>query len=117
MKVVFSSLFLVLFLSSGAAMAADPQSFDILLTGKTAAGPHPNDEKATRKLIAGLIENLKVENYYLRAKPERGGFRVCLDPVADGGYRFIVGELSSISPRESVWKIDLIESCEKPEAR
>jgi hypothetical protein len=105
------SLVAILLLTSFNVFAADPRSFDLLLTGKTAAGPHPNEEAAVRRLVARTVENLKVKKYLLRTTPTNGGFQVCLEPVADGGYEFIVGELSAIAVRESIWEITLVDRC------
>ncbi len=105
------SVVLIAFFFSFHTYAAEPRSFDLLLTGKTAAGPHPNEEAAIRKLVAGAVENLKVKKYLLRPKLPYGGFRVCLEPVEEGGYDYIAGELSVIGIRESVWDIQLVRRC------
>lgn len=93
------------------ATAPDPQSFDMLLTGRTAAGPDENDEIFIRKMIGDFVEQLKVGKYVMRAKPENGGLRVCIEPVADGGYNYIVDFLNRISVRGSVWDVTLVEYC------
>ncbi len=102
---------LILTFFSVQAFAADPQCFEITLTGKTEAGPHPNEEAAVRKIIAGAVENLKVSRYILRAKPANGGFRACIEPIKEGGYEYVVGELSAIAIRESVFDVSLVNRC------
>lgn len=95
------------------AHAVEPQRFEITLTGRTSAGPHPNDEAAIRKLVAGAVEHLKVQKYFLRAPPANGGFQICVVPVADGGYDYLVGELSAVSVRGSILDIQLVAACDE----
>lgn len=104
------SLVLAMFIFSNVVFAA-PQSFDMLFTGKTAAGPNANDDVFIRKMIAGFVNDLKVKKYLLRAKPVNGGFRICIEPVAEGGYDFIVDQLNAISVRNSVWDVKLVQVC------
>lgn len=92
----------LLVLVSFQVSAAPLESFDLLLTGKTAEGPHPNDDIFVRKMIATFVENLNVKKYVLRATPANGGFRVCLTPADQNGYNAILGELNRISIRSSV---------------
>jgi hypothetical protein len=104
-------LILFSFFFSLQSMAAAPESFDMLLTGKTSAGPNANEDLAIRRMIAGFVENLKVKKYLLRLTPANGGFHVCVDPAGAEGYNYILGELNSIAVRESVWDIKLVRSC------
>ncbi len=101
----------LLILFSLNAHAVDPKSFDILLTGRTPDGPHVNEDAAIRKLIAGTVQSLQVKKYFLRPTPVNGGFRVCIELVENGGYEYIVGELSAVAVRESIFEINLVERC------
>lgn len=91
--------------------AADPQSFDLLLTGRTAAGPNANEDAFIRKMIADFVEKLKVKKYILRPTPANGGFRVCIEPSVNGGYDYIIGELNTFAIRESLWEPTLVRNC------
>lgn len=93
---------------------AEPQSFDLTLTGQTIAGPHPNEDSAVRRLIASFVERLFVRKYELKETPPNGGFNVCLDPNGDDGYWGIYSDLGAIAIRNSVWEINLVDGCEPP---
>lgn len=106
MKTIFA---LSLFFAFQASAA--PQSFDFLLTGLTAAGPHPNEDLYVRKLIAGFVENLKVKKYLQRPRPVNGGFQVCLTPIDDAAYNYILGELQTFAIRNSKWDPRIVRTC------
>ena len=94
------------------SFATSAESFEMLLTGKTQAGPHPNEERYVRKMIGGFVENIYVAKYLLRDTPANGGFQVCVDPADDLAYDRIVDELNRFAIRESIWEVTLSKACE-----
>lgn len=100
--------------------SADPRSFSLKLSGVNGQPPHPNVDLFLRKMVAGIVENLKAKKYILRGVPEEGGFDVCIEPTEPDGYDYILDKISriSVNPRDATWLPELVENCDPiPEAK
>ena len=104
-------LIAIMLLAMGNFASAEPRCYDLVLTGKTQAGPNANEDAAVRKLVASFVERLFVKTYVLQDSPVNGGFHVCLDPNGDTGYWGIYSDLGAIAIRNSIWEINFVETC------
>lgn len=94
------------------APAGSCRSFLMSLRGRNGQPLNANVKTAIAGAIGSLVKQMKIKNYILLEEYSDGGFRVCLDPVANGGYEAAVGEFSTYSVgSQNQWDITEIKSC------